>query len=312
MLLYNVLGSLYPGRTLVQMCREILGNWLGTVVSLLFFSYSFILTSLVLRNLGDFLTSTVLPETPIKAIHLLYLVIVIIGVHYGINNIARTADIFFRLIFILFFIFALLLTPDFDWKHIQPALGKGNMPVLSATIPYIGFPFCELVLFLLIYPKVRIPKQAGYAFLKGTLLGGIVLFVITLLSILVLGGENTASYMYSSFELAKKIKIGEAIQRVEVILAAIWLMTIFLKLTLCFYFTAACLSQTLNLSEYRVLTLPLVLILFALSIIIVPNISFLISFDTLVWPFYALTYGLLIPLLLLVVALMRRGKSGED
>ena len=103
-----------------------------------------------------------------------------------------------------------VLTPDFDWKHIQPVLGKGNMPVLSATIPYIGFPFCELVLFLLVYPKVRIPKQAGHAFLKGTLLGGIVLFVITLLSILVLGGENTASYMYSSFELAKKIKIGEA------------------------------------------------------------------------------------------------------
>lgn len=304
--LYVALGSRFPGRTLVELSKEICGRWLGTLVSFLWFTFAFILTSLVLRNLGDFLTSSMLVETPMQAIHLVYLSIVVIGIYYGVTNIARTADIFFPLVIALFGVFILLLVQDFDFKNVQPMLGKGITPVLSASFPYIAFPFLELVLLLMIFPKVKQPKQAGKAFLSGTLIGGTVLFVITLLSILVMGAENTASEIYASFELAKKIEIGEFIQRVEAIIAGVWFITIFLKLILCFYITVLTLSQTLSLSDYRLLTLPIGMILYAVSIIIAPNLSYLISFDTTVWPFYALTFGLLFPLMLLGIAAFRK------
>lgn len=304
--LYSTLGSRFPGKTLVEYSKEICGRWLGTLVSFLWFTYAFILTSLVLRNLGDFLTASMLVETPMQAIHFVYLSIVAIGIYYGVSNIARTADIFFPLVILLFCIFTLLLVPNFELKNVEPVLGKGIKPVWSAAFPYIGFPYLELVLLLMIFPNVKQPKQAGKGFLSGTLLGGAVLFVVTLLSILVMGAENTSSELYSSFELAKKIEIGEFIQRVDVVITTVWLITIFFKLILCFYITALSLSQTLNLSDYRPLTLPLGMILYAVSIIIVPNVPYLISFDTTVWPFYALTFGLLFPLLLLGIAAVRK------
>jgi spore germination protein KB len=246
------------------------------------------------------------PETPIAAIHIVYLCIVVIGVRYGISNIARTSDLFSPWIFSLFFIFFLLLIPKFEWKHIQPILAKGVTPVLQSSIPYIGFPFLELVLLLMIFPSVENPKKAGKAFFTGTLIGGLVLFTITLISILVLGAESTASNIYASFELAKKIEIGEFIQRVEVIIALIWFITIFFKLIICFYITVLCLSQTFNLSDYQPLTLPMAMLLLPLSIIISPNISYLISFDTTVWPLYALTFGLILPSLLLGWAFIKK------
>lgn len=305
-LIYNALGRLYPGRSLVEMSREILGSWLGTCVSLLMFFYAFILTSLVLRNLGDFLTSSMMPETPIQAIHIVYLCIVVIGVRYGISNIARTADLFYPWILTLFVIFVVLLIPDFEFKHLQPVLGKGIQPVLKAAYPYIAFPFLELALILMLFPLVKQPKEAGGAFLKGTVIGGIILFVITLLCMLVLGAENTASNLYASFELAKKIKITEIIQRVEVIIAAIWFLSIFLKLIICFYILVSSLSQTLKISEYRSLAMPMGMILYSVSIIISPNISYLISFDLKFWPLFALTFGLVFPLLLLCIAVIKR------
>ncbi|MXQ53336.1 GerAB/ArcD/ProY family transporter [Shimazuella alba] len=304
--LYHTLGSFFPGKTLVECNKEIFGKWLGTLLSFLMFMFSLILTTLVLRNLGDFLTSSMFPETPISAIHIVYLCIVAIGARYGISNIARTSDLFSPWIFSLFFIFVLLLIPKFEWKHIQPILAKGVTPVLHSSIPYIGFPFLELVLLLMIFPCVENPKKAGKAFFTGTLIGAFVLFTITLISIFVLGAESTASNIYASFELAKKIEIGEFIQRVEVIIALIWFITIFFKLIICFYITVFCLSQTLNLSDYRPLTLPMAMLLLPLSIIISPNISYLISFDTTVWPLYALTFGLVLPLILLGVAFMKK------
>ncbi|MCH5584442.1 endospore germination permease [Shimazuella sp. AN120528] len=304
--LYNVLASVFPGKTLVESSKEILGKGLGTLLSVLFFSFSLIINTLVLRNLGDFLTSSMFPETPIPAIHIVYLFIVVIGVRYGISNIARTSEWFFPWIILLFSIFVLFLIPDLEWRHIQPILAKGIKSVLRSSFPYIGFPFLELILFLMVFPNVENPKKAGKAFLVGTLIGGTVLFTITLISILVLGAESSASNIYASFELAKKIEIGEFIQRVEVIIALIWFITIYFKITFCFYIMVLCLSQTLNLSDYRPLTLPMAMILLPLSIIIVPNLSYLISFDTNVWPLYALTFGFIFPLLLLGVALIKK------
>ncbi|KRE53629.1 GerAB/ArcD/ProY family transporter [Paenibacillus sp. Soil522] len=304
--LYNTLASRFPGKTLVEISKEICGRWLGTIVSFLWFGYVFILSSLVLRNLGDFLTSSMLVETPINAIHFVYLSIVAVGVYYGVSNIARTADIFFPFVIALLCVFILLLVPDFEFKRVEPVLGKGIKPVLSAALPYIGFPFLELVLLLMIFPNVKQPKQAKKAFLSGTLIGGAVLFVITLMNILVMGAGNTASELYSSFELAKIIEIGEFIQRVEVIITAVWFITIFFKLILCFHISVLSLSQTLNLNDHRPLTLPLGMILYAVSYIIIPNRAYVISFDTSVRPFYALTFGFLLPLLLLGIAAVRK------
>lgn len=302
---YNALGRLFPGRTLVELSREILGHWLGTFTSLLMFSYSFILTALVLNNLGSFLTSSMFPETPIGAIHFIYFVLVIIGVRYGLANIARTIDLLLPWVYVLFFLFVILICHELEWKQLQPVLAKGFKPVLSATYPYIGFPFLELVLFVMIIPSVKKAKEARRSFFMGTLIGGMVLFTITLLSILVLGGEDTANEFFPSFELAKKIELGEFVQRVEVIVAGMWFITMYVKLLICFYITVLCLSQTLCLSEYRSIALPLGFILYAVSIIIVPDLGFLLSFDIMAWPFYAFTFGLLYPLILLGVGAIR-------
>lgn len=308
--LYLALARLVPGKTISEICFSVLGKWPGAIGSFLLFLYSFVLTNLVLRNLGDFLTATMFPETPMYALHLVYLLVVLIGVRYGMSNIARTMDLFYPVVCILFVLFAILLLPEIDFNRLQPVFGNGVLPIANAAYSYISFPCLEYVLFLMILPKVEDLKEGGKAFYKGALLGGTILISTTALCLLVMGAEMTSSNVHASFELAKMIKVGEFVQRVEVIIAVIWLLTIFCKLILCFYMTVQSFAQSFRLGDYRPLVFPMGLLVFAVSVIIAPDLGYFMSFDRYSWIIYAFAFGFVMPLLLLFAALIRGRRHG--
>jgi spore germination protein (amino acid permease) len=303
--LYLALSHLVPGKTIVEICFAVLGKWLGFIAALLFFLFTFVLTILVMRNLGEFLTASMFPETPISAIHLVYLLVVIMGVRYGLSNIARTMDIFYPLTVLLFIVFALLLLPELHFNNLLPVMANGVSPIANASYSYISFPSMEYILFLMILPKVEQGWDRSKAYLQGVVLGGLVLFVITLLCLLVMGAEMTASNIYASFELAKIIKIGQFLQRIEVIIAVIWFVTSFCKLIICFYTMIESFSQSFNLKQSRLLLWPWGMVVLAISIIAVPDMGYLLSFDRYSWTVYAFTFGFVFPVVLLFAAIIR-------
>ncbi|GGM24365.1 germination protein [Paraliobacillus quinghaiensis] len=304
--LYNSLQKEFPDKTLVQCSEIILGKWLGKLVALSFLSYFFILASVLLREIGDFVTTQIMLDTPIEAILILFAVVVMIGVRLGLETYSRATEIFFPWVFILFTLLITFSAPEIDITKVQPLLGNGFKPVLQATFPFLGLPFLELVVFLMILPYVKNQNKAGKAFLIGTLIGGLTLIIITVACLLVLGPDLTARNNYPSYVLGKKMRITEILERLEVIVAIIWFLTIFFKLVICFYATTLGLAQMLRLKDYRSLVYPLGMILVILAIIISPNVTYFHYIMEKTWTPYSLTYGLFLPLLLLVVSRVRK------
>jgi spore germination protein KB len=308
--LYQTLGNLYSNMTLVEYSEKILGKWIGKAISLLFFTFPFLLTALVLRNIGDFMTTQIMPETPIQAIHIIFLIIVIMGTRLGLETLARTGEILFPWFIGLFLLLVIFISPQIELEKIQPFLEDGMKPVLRGALPFIGFPFLELVIFLMIFPYVNKSKEAGKAFFRGTLIGGVVLILLTALAILVMGVDQTTRSLYPSYILAKKINIGNFLQRIEAIVTIMWFISIFFKLTICFYASTLSLAQIFKLKDYRMLVFPLGMILNVLSLVVSPNIVYNITSTFRVWGIpYGFTYGLFLPLLLLGVAAFRKKRS---
>ncbi|WP_248928070.1 GerAB/ArcD/ProY family transporter [Paenibacillus hamazuiensis] len=304
--LYNLLGSRFPDKTLLEYSEILLGKWPGKIVSLLFITYFFILAVLLLREISDFVTTQVMPETPIQAIHLLYLSIVVMGARLGLETFTRAAEIFFPWVIVLFALLSFFLLPKLEPDKIMPILGEGMKPVLRGAFHFLGLPFLELVVFLMIFPYVNKPGRIGKAFYTGTTVGGIVLIITTSLSILVLGTDFSERSTYPSYVLAKKISIGHFLERLEAVMAGIWFLSLFFKLTVCFYASALGLAQTFKLREYRMLLLPLGMIMLVSSIYMMPDIMYFKRFLIEVWTPYSLTYGLILPLLMLAVAKIRK------
>ncbi|WP_235550870.1 GerAB/ArcD/ProY family transporter [Paenibacillus sp. Soil787] len=248
-LLYHALGNRFPNMTLAEYSERILGKWLGKTVSLLFISFIFLLASFLLRVVGNFMTTHIMPETPIEVVHIVFISVVILAVRLGLENIGRASEIFLPWVIILFLLLVGFLSPKIKIDNIQPVLEGGIKPVVLAAFYF--FSLQELVVFLMLFPYVNRTKKARNAFLAGTWIGGIFVIITTVMSTLVLGTDFTVRNMYPSYTLAKQINVGNFLQRAEAILAVIWLITIFFKLAVCFYVIALGLAQTLKLKDYR-------------------------------------------------------------
>ncbi|MDQ8735186.1 endospore germination permease [Paenibacillus sp. LHD-38] len=309
--LYNALGRRFPDMTFAEYTEEILGRCIGKAVSLLFFiGFPFLIAALTLRNIGDFLTTQVIPETPIHAVHILFMAVVVMGARLGLEPLSRAAEIFFPWIMLLFVLLVMFISPQIKVENMLPIMEGGIKPIVMAAIPFFSFPFLEPVILLMVYPYVNRTEKAGKAMVVGVLLSGIILCVITALSILVLGADQTARNTFPSYVITKNISIGDFLERIEAIMAIIWFITSYFRLVLMFYITALGLTQCLNLRDYKVITLPLAMILIVLSILAIPNSTYLMNFIP-VWGVYATTYGLVLPLLLLVAAVVRKKRQAD-
>ncbi|GGH36970.1 GerAB/ArcD/ProY family transporter [Paenibacillus segetis] len=305
--LYIYLGKRFSQAIFTWYTERLLGKWIGKVISLLFiFTFPVLIAILTLRNIGDFMTTQIMMDTPIQAILIIIMSVVIMATRLGLEPLARAAELFFPFVILLFILFIVLVFPHVSFKFVQPMLDNGIKPVLRASLIFIAYPFLEPIVLIMIFPFVSRTDKNGKALFTGIFIGGVILVVITTLTILVLG-TKTVSYAYPSFALAKTISMGNFLQRIEVIMAFMWFITIFVRLALLFYISAVGIAHTLNMKEYRFLTFPLALIMITLAIVAFPNAAYFQEF-TPIWTIHAIMMGLMFPLLLWLIDLIRGGK----
>jgi spore germination protein KB len=304
--MYSKFTNLYPKLTLIGAIQKAFGKWIGTILSLLTLMFFLIVTVGSMREICDFVVSEMLPGTPIPAILFLFILIVIMATRLGIEVIGRAGEIFTPMVIILFLILTVAIIPQMEMVRMLPILEDGIKPVLRGTIPITAYTFLEPIVFLMILPYVHQQNKITRSFLQGTLLGGIVIFITLIVSLLVLGPDLTTRDVYPSYNIARRISVGGFFERVEALIALQWMLTFFIKVTLYFYAFILGLSQLMKLKEYRVLTLPTGLILVPLALLIAPNSSYYITAFDNYWVYYVITFGLFLPLVLLSVGMFRR------
>ncbi|MCF6409808.1 GerAB/ArcD/ProY family transporter [Pseudalkalibacillus salsuginis] len=306
-LLYNKLGLMFPDMTFVQMNQKILGKWLGKMASLLFFSLSFTYASALLFYTGNFFITEIMPETPLGSLVILMGIIMVMAVRYGLETFARSAEIFFLLFFFLFITLVFSLTPEIEVENIQPVFEVEFKPLLRGSIFLVVTSTVNAVVLLMIFPaNVNQQMEAQKSFLIGSLIGGLVMIIITLLGIFVLGPYYSATEVYPGYDLTKEINLGDFVTRIDAIMAGMWMITIYFKLILYFYASVLGFTQILEIKDYRPFTLPLGMIAIVLSVIVYPNVVYQQEWDTKTANAYSLTVGLFLPLLLLGVAVFRK------
>jgi spore germination protein KB len=306
-LLYNKLGLMFPNMTFVQINQKVLGKWLGKATSLLFFSLAFLYSSALLFYTGNFMLIELMPETPMEAIVILMGAIMVMGVSMGLEAFARSAELFIVLFFFFFICLVLFLLPEVEYKNLQPVFEVKYKPLLRASIFLVVTSTINAVVLLMVFPiDINQPKKAQKSFLIGTVIGGLVMIIITVLSIMVLGPYQSETLVFPGYEMAKEINIGNFITRIEAIMTGMWMITIYFKLVLYFYASVLGFTQILNMKDYRPFTFPLGMIAIVLSLIVYPNIAYQQKWDTETANAYSITVGLLLPLFLLAVAIFRK------
>ncbi len=123
--------KMQPGKSLIEGLFSGLGKWLGALVSIWYLFYFLILTATVTREAGDFLTTQIIINTPLRIVHLLFVLILIWAVSHGIESLARSGELFLPLValFVLFLI--VFIIPQGDPDRLRPVFGTGLEAIIQ-------------------------------------------------------------------------------------------------------------------------------------------------------------------------------------
>lgn len=299
-MMYGVYAKRFPRVTLVEACKQVLGPLFGSVVGLFAVFFFYIDSCIVLWQVGDFMATHMMPDTPVQAFLIMFMLAVIMAVRLGITTVGRSAEIFFFWVMSVFLLLILLLSPDIEFKRLQPFTETGVKPVLQGALLVFGY-YMEAFTLMMLLPVMK-GSKAGKYLTTGMIIGGTVLSVTVLVCILVLGTDLTVNNIFITYIMSKKINIGNFLERIEVVMASVWFLTLFIKLFVLFYATLLGSAQLLGLKDPKPLSFPLAMLVIASTLVIVPNIVYLQQFILHTWSAYTASFGLLLPLVLMVGA----------
>ncbi|MBO7742959.1 endospore germination permease [Paenibacillus sp. MWE-103] len=308
--LYAAVGERYPELNLAQCIDKLLGKWVGAAVTLGYTVYFFFLGSLMIGSMGFFMTTQLLQDTPVEALMILFVLVVVIALKSGSIVYARAVEIFFPLAAALLVILLFCLLPILDPSRLLPVYEFGAKPILRGA--YSFYSLQNSVLLMMLYPHVAKGKGRRRALVGGTLAGNGVLVVLTLLCIMMLGPEQTGNNVYPTYLLAKNVSIGGFLERLEGALIFIWILTIFVRILIVFQATIGCASHVLRLRDENILIWPVMLAGIVMALMCYSNMVVVQESVAKSWSTLSLLPLVLLPLLLYFVSLVRAKPATQD
>ncbi|TYP74732.1 GerAB/ArcD/ProY family transporter [Paenibacillus methanolicus] len=296
---------------LFQINERLFGRWIGKGISLTIALLVFVFCAQVLYYIGRFVTTQIMPDTPSEAIHVLFIITVVVGMRMGIPSIARTAEIYFPWVLLLFIFFILFIMPDIRVNQLLPAGEFESMSLVRGALQVMSYSFLPMfVTFASLNAAYDWRSSMAKAFVYGTLLSGVMLTVLVMVSTMVLGPDNTTTQLYPTYVVARKINVGNFLQRVEVIVAFLWFILIFIKLILYFDVVIMGIAETFRITKHaKTLTVPVGLLIAIFSAVVYPDYVYQQEWDNTTWVAVALLIGLAYPIALLFLSLFRKRKA---
>lgn len=308
-LVYTGIMKHLNGVPFEEYIQKLLGKWLGKLFLLLFsLMFPFLIMSLSLRDLGEYLTTVIMPETPQEAIFALMLGAVIYVVFCGVTTIGRAAEVLFFLVMALLALGYLPLLPTAKVSNLLPVFEFGWKPIVNASFTNIAFPYIESVLFLYFTVQDRKPEKWRNVVMKSSLYSGVLFLYVTLIVITVLSPGVVSSLTFSSYFVVRTISFSEFFERFEVAVSVVWFIAIFFRMSLLMYVSARGLASVFQLGNYRSLLIPLGVMAYVLAGVVWPNTAVLVT-SYRIWPFYAMIFGIICPILIWILGQVKKNAA---
>ena len=301
------LHELHPKQTVIQFSEHIMGRFAGKMLGFLFLFFYIQVAGLTIREYGEFIVSSFLPNTPISVIMASMIFLCGFVVRGDLEVLGRAVELLLPVFLFPLLIFIIFLAPDFEFKNIFPILGDGIMPPIKGAIVPGGW-FTEFFLITFLLPFLADQKK-GMKYGIMAVFAVMMMLVVVNLFVLFILGPTTSSNFYPAFTVARYISIGDFFEHVEAAIIAAWIIGAFAKISVFYYATVLGTAQWLNLSDYRPVVWPLGILILVFSFWSLPNIMGLERYLVGAFPFFGLLIQTIIPLFLLVIAVIRKRKQ---
>lgn len=298
------LSRRHPGKSIVEYSMDILGKWLGRVFGIVILLQVFVYTTKVASESMTFVTMFALPRTPKWVVLSLFLLACGIAAWGGLEIIARCAETFVPILILFFVIVFIFLIPNMHPTYARPILGPYWLQTVfqAAIVPSAWFGEFMVLGFLLPFlndtTKLR-RRSFGWLLI-------LVLFVsaVALQSTMV-AGPLTEKLTYSYYITARYISLGDFFERIDPVIVSIWMYGMIIKEAICLFVAALAVVHLFQLSDHRLVLIPVILLSMFGCLWFFPNIAELRSFLTYTFPIEGVVIQCVLPSFLLLVDYLR-------
>ena len=222
--MYSRIIILFPQKNLLEIFSFLYGKIAGNIIYGLYVFYAFTLGCIIPRHFTEFIQTISLPETPLYAYAICFILVSIYISRNGIKTLGR-----WSLFALPFIIYILLITIVFsinlfDLENLKPSFQSSVSLIADNAWSSFSLPFGECVLFLLLFDSLKDSKDAKKVFFIALPIGITLLVLGMFRNILVLGLANNKLLANASIGSVSVIQISSFFERMEVIITIIFII----------------------------------------------------------------------------------------
>lgn len=253
-----------PGHTFVTYVPHLVGKWFGRFILILYGAYWYVVLAMVLRQYAEFIVATILPLTPIVIPILAMMLVAMYVTTTGIEGIARCSEILGPFLLFIISVSLLLSLPNIHIRQILPIyVDSGWKTIFQGALPTSTFlGDCILLMFLVSF--LPSSKRGVIPAVFGVATTGLLSCATTFVLVTLFGAQMAAGQTYPYFNLVRYISVFNFFQNLDGIVIPIWIIGVFMKISLYFFVCTYGTAQVFSVSRWpRMLWVvsPIILIL---------------------------------------------------
>ncbi len=303
--IYAALLRRFPGKSLIEIDDIIFGPVLGRFVSVLYLFFFLSLCALNTRDLGNFVVGYMMPETPVVAVIILFLLACVYAIHKGIESLMRLSALFCILTVGAVVVNSIMILKDVQLDFLKPFFRLPLMKYVQGTVSVTAVPMGEILAFTMIAPMLGKRQKAGKPLALGLTFSAVFMAVVMLRDIMTLG-PLVSIVSLPSFESVRYVSLAGILTRMESIYAVILTILFLFKVCILMYAFILGLSELLNFDSYPRLILLSAALVALYSLFVFESVMENMDWGATAAPFFSLTFEFLLPAVSLAVALLRR------
>jgi spore germination protein KB len=171
-----------------------------------------------------------------------------------------------------------------ELDNLRPVLYEGVTPLLKGAVTAFFFPFTETMIFLMVFNSFSSKKSPYKIYSISSIIAGLIIAAVSARNIMAAGIEVTSKYYFPSFIVVSRINIGDFLQRIELIVMVVIILSVYVKISCCLLAASKCVSKILGFKDYRFIISPVALLIIGISFKLFENMQEAIGWVQLYMP----------------------------
>ena len=261
-LLINKMFKAFPSSDIVDLAEFCGGNIFKTIIGIFFVCLLFLT---LFSTVIDLLKIIYFHRSPVIFIVLFFILALLISNLIGLRSIAKTISLIlpFTVISILFSFGAVFDSISID--SFTPILGYGYKNVFVNGLTNL-FSFSIIIFFFFFKPLLK----NSFDFSKVTVISFIIAWILLLLTVLSLliafPSIHSSSNLNFLYSLARKIELGNFLQRLDALFIILWILCVFSYLSIITFLITTILKKLTLSTERNMFSYLVAIILLGLSL----------------------------------------------